>query len=62
MGEEKVRVSGELSKPADSPILPTINPAAEKSEPPKSGGIHPALYVMFVNPTIYPCAPKNGGV
>ena len=47
MGEEKVRVSGELSKPDNSPILPTVNPLSEKSEPPKSA-LHPAAYVMSV--------------
>ena len=51
MAEEKVRISGELSRPADSPILPTVNPNAEKTlEAPKSG-VHPAFYVMFV--TLY---------
>jgi hypothetical protein len=49
MGEEKIRVSGELSRPADAPILPTVNPAAEKSEP-SAAGIHPVFFVMFVNP------------
>ncbi|KAF7888697.1 uncharacterized protein EAF02_003238 [Botrytis sinoallii] len=45
MTEEKVRVSGEISRSADSPVLPTVNPAAEKSEPPKAA-VHPAFYVM----------------
>ncbi|KAA8575509.1 hypothetical protein EYC84_004658 [Monilinia fructicola] len=45
MTEEKVRVSGEVSRPADAPILPTVNPAAEQSEPPKAA-VHPAFYVM----------------
>lgn len=47
MTEEKVRVSGEVSRPADAPILPTVNPAAEQSEPPKAA-VHPAFYVMSV--------------
>ena len=44
--EEKARVSGEVprAEPTGS-ILPTVNPAAEKSEPPKPA-LHPAFYVM----------------
>ncbi|RDW68345.1 DUF250 membrane protein-like protein [Coleophoma crateriformis] len=45
MGEEKVRISGELSRPADAPVLPTVNPMAEKSEPPKAA-LPPAVYVI----------------
>ncbi len=45
MGEEKARVSGENSRPADSPVLPTVNPASEKPAP-KSGGLHASVYVM----------------
>lgn len=46
MGEEKVRVSGELSRPTDNgPVLPTVNPEATKSEAPR-GAIPPAVYVM----------------
>ncbi|KAL4962338.1 UDP-galactofuranose transporter [Aspergillus stella-maris] len=40
--EEKVRTSGEVSRP--EPSLPTVNPAADKSEPPKPT-FHPAVYV-----------------
>ncbi|OJJ60630.1 hypothetical protein ASPSYDRAFT_746269 [Aspergillus sydowii CBS 593.65] len=40
--EEKARTSGETSRP--EPSLPTVNPAAEKSEPPKPT-FHPAVYV-----------------
>lgn len=40
--DEKVRVSGEVARP--EPTLPTVNPAAEKSEPPKPA-LHPAFYV-----------------
>lgn len=42
--EKKVRVSGEQQRPAE-PTLPTVNPAAEKSEPPKAA-LHPAVYVV----------------
>ncbi|KAK6612020.1 DUF250 domain membrane protein [Botrytis cinerea] len=45
MAEEKVRISGEISRSADAPVLPTVNPAAEKSEPPKAA-VHPAFYVI----------------
>jgi len=46
MGEEKVRVSGELSRPTDSgPVLPTVNPDATKSEPQKAA-VPAAVYVM----------------
>jgi hypothetical protein len=47
MGEEKVRVSGEISRPADAPILPTVNPASEKPVE-KASGLHASVYVMLV--------------
>jgi len=46
MGEDKVRVSGEISRPADAPVLPTVNPDVEKLQDAKNNGIHPAFYVM----------------
>ncbi|KKA19518.1 DUF250 domain membrane protein [Rasamsonia emersonii CBS 393.64] len=39
---EKVRTSGEVSR--SEPTLPTVNPAAQKPEPPKPA-LHPAFYV-----------------
>jgi hypothetical protein len=46
--DEKVRTSGELSRPdASASVLPTVNPALEKPEPPKSS-LHPSVYVMYV--------------
>ncbi|ESZ98824.1 DUF250 domain membrane protein [Sclerotinia borealis F-4128] len=45
MTEEKARISGEVSRSPDAPVLPTVNPAAEKSEAPKSA-VHPAFYVI----------------
>ncbi|GAM39331.1 hypothetical protein TCE0_034r10796 [Talaromyces pinophilus] len=39
---EKARTSGEVSRP--EPVLPTVNPEAPKSEPPKAA-LHPAFYV-----------------
>ncbi|BDD57132.1 hypothetical protein MPDQ_003479 [Monascus purpureus] len=41
MSDEKVRSSGEVSRP--EPVLPTVNPAAERPAPKSS--IHPAVYV-----------------
>lgn len=43
--DEKTRVSGEVTREQDSPVLPTVNPEAQKSEPAKAS-IHPALYVV----------------
>ena len=47
---EKDRVSAEAvrSDPASptAPVLPTTNPAVEKSEAPASG-LHPAVYVRY---------------
>lgn len=45
MGEEKARVSAELNRPANAPVLPTVNPAVEKPEPAKPA-LHPAAYVV----------------
>jgi hypothetical protein len=44
--EEKTRSSGESPREQGAPILPVVNPEAEKAQPPKSMGIHPAFYVM----------------
>lgn len=45
MSEEKTRVSGEVTRQdASSPVLPTVNPEAEKPQPPKSA-VHPVVYV-----------------
>ena len=41
-GDEKVRTSGDASRP--EPTLPTVNPAVEKPAPPKPS-MHPAFYV-----------------
>lgn len=45
---EKERVSAEIMRSGlaspTAPVLPTVNPAAEKSEPPAST-LHPAVYV-----------------
>jgi hypothetical protein len=42
MADEKTRSSGEVHRP--EPTLPIVNPAVEKSEPPKAA-LHPAFYV-----------------
>lgn len=45
-GDEKQRISGEVPRgEAKGPVLPTINPAAEKLQQPPKSAIHPALYV-----------------
>jgi hypothetical protein len=46
MAEEKVRVSGDMSRPADAPILPTTNPEVEKKAPAPEAGLPAAAYVM----------------
>ncbi|KAL2129937.1 hypothetical protein VTI74DRAFT_7081 [Chaetomium olivicolor] len=44
--EEKTRASGDQPREQNGPILPTVNPEAEKQQPPKpSSSVHPALYV-----------------
>jgi len=44
-GEEKSRVSGEVSRPGNGPVLPTVNPHAEKAQ--QSGfSVHPVFYVI----------------
>ncbi|KAK4240240.1 triose-phosphate transporter family-domain-containing protein [Achaetomium macrosporum] len=42
--EEKTRASGDQPRDQNGPILPTVNPEAEKSQPPKPS-LHPAFYV-----------------
>lgn len=48
MADEKTRVSGEVPRPEPKgPVLPTVNPEADKPQPPKAA-LHPALYVAYV--------------
>lgn len=51
MSDEKMRTSGEGPREAGSsssaPVLPTVNPDAEKSQAPKSA-IPAAAYVVYV--------------
>ena len=42
--EEKTRASGDQPRDQNGPVLPTVNPEVEKSQPPKAS-LHPALYV-----------------
>jgi len=42
--EEKTRASGDQPREQNEPVLPTVNPDAEKSQPPKAS-LHPAFYV-----------------
>ncbi|KAK3321214.1 triose-phosphate transporter family-domain-containing protein [Cercophora scortea] len=45
--DEKSRASGDSPREANEPILPVVNPEAEKAQTPKaSSAIHPALYVI----------------
>ncbi|KAK3683481.1 triose-phosphate transporter family-domain-containing protein [Podospora appendiculata] len=45
--DEKTRASGDSPREANEPILPVVNPEAEKAQTPKaSSAIHPALYVI----------------
>jgi len=48
MNDDKVRLSGELPRPA-APVLPTLNPDAEKAAAEKkaAGGLSSVLYVMY---------------
>jgi len=46
MAEEKMRLSGETSRPSSSPVLPTVNPDLEKRAPPEAA-LHPAVYVII---------------
>jgi hypothetical protein len=43
--DEKTRTSGESPREQNGAVLPTVNPEAEKAQPPKPS-IHPAFYVM----------------
>lgn len=44
--EEKTRASGDQPREQNGPILPTVNPDAEKQQPSKPpSSVHPALYV-----------------
>jgi hypothetical protein len=42
--EEKTRASGDQPREQTGAVLPTVNPNAEKSQPPKPS-LHPAFYV-----------------
>jgi hypothetical protein len=46
MAEEKVRTSGDVSRPADAPVLPTVNPDVEKKAAAPEPSIPAAVYVM----------------
>ncbi|KND94122.1 putative sugar phosphate/phosphate translocator [Tolypocladium ophioglossoides CBS 100239] len=43
--DEKTRVSGDIPRPDASPVLPTVNPQAEKPQPAKAA-LHPIFYVV----------------
>ncbi|ORY11833.1 triose-phosphate transporter family-domain-containing protein [Clohesyomyces aquaticus] len=44
MSEEKARVSAEAARDPSAPVLPTVNPNAQKSEP-EAASFHPAVYI-----------------
>ncbi|KAI9903215.1 hypothetical protein N3K66_002567 [Trichothecium roseum] len=46
MSEEKSRVSGEVTRSGNSPVLPTVNPQADKSSSSLAASIHPVFYVI----------------
>jgi hypothetical protein len=43
--EEKTRVSGDIARSDSSPVLPTVNPLADKPAPAKAS-FHPVFYVV----------------
>jgi hypothetical protein len=45
MAEEKSRISGDAPRNGNSPVLPTVNPNAQKGQSP-GFSIHPSFYVM----------------
>jgi hypothetical protein len=45
--EKKARLSGDSPRASEpSNILPTVNVAIEKPEPPKAA-LHPSVYIMY---------------
>ncbi|KAK1250475.1 hypothetical protein MKX08_010478 [Trichoderma sp. CBMAI-0020] len=44
-GEEKIRVSGDITRADSSPVLPTVNPQVDKPAPAKAS-LHPVFYVV----------------
>ncbi|PNP42844.1 hypothetical protein TGAM01_v201482 [Trichoderma gamsii] len=44
-GEEKIRVSGDITRADSSPVLPTVNPQVDKPAPAKAS-LHPIFYVV----------------
>jgi hypothetical protein len=49
MSEEKVRISGEKERPEQAePVLPTVNPAVTAAQEPKKSGVHPSVYIAYV--------------
>lgn len=45
---EKERKSAEIERAPQTPVLPTVNPDAEKPAPPKPS-LHPAFYITYVS-------------
>jgi len=45
-GEEKSRISGDAPRQSNGPVLPTVNPSAEKTQQP-GFSLHPTFYVII---------------
>ena len=48
MSDEKVRSSVDAARDTAQPVLPTVNPNAEKSQVEKGPSLHPAVYIAYV--------------
>ena len=57
--EDKERTSEDVGRSSDRPsVLPTVNPAAEKS-PPSKPALHPSAYVMYAILAPVPIPDRN---
>jgi hypothetical protein len=48
MSDEKVRSSVDAARDPAMPVLPTVNPNLEKSQPAEKAAFHPAVYIAYV--------------
>ena len=46
--DEKVRSSVDAARDTSLPVLPTVNPEAQKSAP-EPASFHPAVYIAYVD-------------
>ena len=49
MSDEKVRSSIDAARDPAQPVLPTVNPNIEKSQPEAEASFHPAVYIAYVD-------------